>query len=67
MSPYVMVIIVAFVLSLIICAVLKSGMKNVSVQEEARAYSEDGLQLTYREDRFTHTTTTRTKIETSKK
>lgn len=56
-------IIIGFVLSLIVCLILKAGMKNVSIKEEAAAYIASALKLTARSDRFTHKTETRTKIE----
>lgn len=65
--PFVIAIIVSFLVALIICTALKSGMKNVSVKEEAYAYTPEGLSLTERTDRYTHTTKTRTKIESSRK
>lgn len=65
--PFVIAIIISFLISLIICSILKSGMKNVAIKEEAYAYTPDGLTLTDSQDRYTHTTTTRTKIQSSTK
>ena len=56
-------IIIGFVLSLIVCLILKAGMKNVSIKEEAAAYIASALKLTAKSDRFTHKTETRVKIE----
>ena len=64
--PYLIAVAVSFLVSLIICSVLKSGMKNVALKNEANAYSADGLLLTSQQDRYTHTTRTRTKIQSSK-
>ena len=44
--------------------VLKRKMRTVHKNVEADAYvTEDGLRLTEEEDRYTHTTETRTKIQ----
>ena len=51
-------------LALIVCQLLKMKMRSVYRQAEASAYvTADGLQLTRREDVFTHTTTARRKLE----
>ena len=55
----------AFLIALIVVSVLRSGMKNVEEKDEAGAYISDTLELTQRSDRFTHTTRTTTKIESS--
>lgn len=58
-------VIVSFIISLIVCVILKSGMKNVHTQVEAGAYLSAPLDLTRRYDRFTHTTTSRRKVQSS--
>lgn len=60
---YLIAILVSFVISLIVCLILRTGMKNVRIKQEAGAYIASGLNLTARTDRFTHKTETRTKIE----
>ena len=55
---------VGLLLALLVCQLLKMKMRSVYRQDEASAYvTADGLQLTRREDVFTHTTTARRKIE----
>ena len=55
---------IGLLLALIVCQLLKMKMRSVYRQAEASAYvTADGLQLTRREDVFTHTTTVRRKIE----
>lgn len=55
---------IGLLLALIVCQLLKMKMRSVYRQAEASAYvTADGLQLTRREDVFTHTTTARRKIE----
>lgn len=55
---------VGLLLALIVCQLLKMKMRSVYRQAEASAYvTAEGLQLTRREDVFTHTTTVRHKIE----
>ena len=54
------------VLALVICSILKSKMKSVKEAAGAESYVPgNGVQFAIREDRFTHVTTTRTKIERS--
>ena len=60
---YLIAIGVSFVVALIVCLILKAGMKNVHIKQEAGAYIAGGLDLTVRSDRFTPKTETRTKIE----
>ena len=55
---------VGLLLALIVCQLLKMKMRSVYRQAEASAYvTVEGLNLTTREDVFTHTTTARRKIE----
>ena len=55
---------IGLLLALIVCQLLKMKMRSVYRQAEASAYvTAEGLQLTRREDVFTHTTTARRKIE----
>ena len=57
----------SFLVSLLVCSILKSGMKNVHVGSEAENYISKALDLTGKQDQFTHMTTTKTKIEQKKK
>ena len=57
---------VSFVLSLLVCTILKLGMKNVYIGSEAGKYISAPLQLTRRQDQFTHTTTRRVRIQQQK-
>ena len=61
---YLIAIVVSFAVSLVICLILKAGMKNVHIKTEAAAYTAGALHLVGRTDRFTHKTQTRTKINT---
>ena len=55
---------IGLLLALIVCQLLKMKMRSVYRQAEASAYvTAEGLNLTTREDVFTHTTTVRRKIE----
>ena len=63
-STYLIAIGISFAVALIVCLILKAGMKNVHIKQEAGTYIAGGLNLTARSDRFTHRTETRTKIET---
>jgi len=54
---------ISFAVSLIVCLILRAGMKNVHSKTQAAAYA-DRLNLTRRIDLYTHTTQVRTKIET---
>lgn len=56
---------VSFAVALVVVLILRSGMKNVHRQTAAAAYVSGALKLTGKFDRFTHKTTTRTKIESS--
>ena len=60
---YAIPIIISFVISLIVVSILKAGMKNVQIKDEASDLVSQELILTDRKDRYTHTTTTRRKIE----
>lgn len=64
-APMVLFVIVgSVVISLIACLVMASGMKNVRKQDKADRYvTAEGLQLSIKEDTFSHRTQTRTKIE----
>ena len=54
------------ILALVVCSILKSRMKNVKEAAGAETYVPgNGVRFVIREDRFTHVTTTRTKIERS--
>lgn len=58
---------IALVVALVICLVLKSKMKSVHRKAEASAYvTAAGLTLTAQEDRYTHTTETRSKLGSEK-
>lgn len=60
----VLMVILALVISLVICLVLKTKMKSVHKKAEANAYvTAAGLKLAQHQDLYTHTTETRTKIE----
>lgn len=55
---------IGLVVALLVCQLLKMKMRSVYRQAEASAYvTAEGLNLTTREDVFTHTTTVRRKIE----
>ena len=60
-------LILGFSVALIICVIWRSAAKKaVREGSEARSYlSSGGMHFTYRDDRYTHTTQTRTKIEHS--
>jgi len=62
---FVIAIAVSFLISLVVCSILKSGMKSVQAKNEASVYVSNALNLTQQVDAFTHTTTVRTKIEKS--
>ena len=64
-GAYFVVIAIAFVIALIVVSILRAGMKNVHLKQEAGNYVSRGLNLTLRRDQFTHKTTSRRKIETS--
>ena len=54
----------ACIISAIICFFKMGSMKSVRRKKEANAYLADGgVNLTEKEDRYTHTTTTRTSIK----
>lgn len=54
---------ISFGISLIICLLLRSRMKSVHIGTGAADYSAAGLTITGKNDRFTHRTETRTRIE----
>lgn len=56
-------IIIAIVIALLICFGLVSQMKSVAEKQDAKDYLSGNLSLTQQSDVYTHTTTTRTKIE----
>lgn len=61
---FAVALVISCVIALIVCLILKRKMRSVRRQTEARAYvTPEGLHLTQREDVYTHTTTTRRKIE----
>ena len=62
-NPLVWGVVVGLLLALIICSILKSGMKNVAAASEAGNYISAPLELTSKEDWFTHRTHSRVKIE----
>jgi len=48
---------ISFLIALIVCSILKAGMKNVYAKREAGSYIAGELNLTHREDNYTFTTT----------
>lgn len=58
-------LLIGFVLALIIVCIMRMGMKNVHAQTDADKYAAGSLNLTLRQDRFTHKTHTRTKIQSN--
>ena len=58
-------IVLSFVASLIICLILRSGMKNVYTETDATVYLSKPLHLIYRRDQFIRKTESRRKIESS--
>ena len=58
-------VVAAFVVSLLVCSILKAGMKNVYLGSEAQAYISGKLNLTWKRDQYTHTTTQRVKVQSS--
>lgn len=58
-------IAVSFIISLIICIILRLSMKSVRPKAEAGNYVSGDLALIQRHDQYTHTTETRTKIQSS--
>ena len=63
-TGYLVAVGISFLIALIVVSILKAGMKNVQTKWEARGYESRPLNLTHRADRFTHTTTSRRKLET---
>lgn len=58
-------VLISFFVSFIVCSILNRGMKNVFVKGEAGAYVSGDLDLTAQYDQITHTTVSRTKVESS--
>lgn len=56
---------ISCLVSLLICLSLKGKMKTVHRKSEARRYTADGLQLTDQYDRYTHTTESVRRVESS--
>ena len=56
---------VSFIIALIICLILRAGMKSVHTKSDADSYVSGALALTQKRDQYTHTTETRRKIESS--
>ena len=55
---------ISAVIAMIVCLILKAKMKSVRKGTHASAYVAGSLNLTASRDQYTHTTETRTKIET---
>lgn len=64
-GSYLAAVAISFLIAFIVVSILKAGMKNVRCKEEAGNYVSVGLNLTLQKDQYTHTTTSRRKIETS--
>lgn len=60
-------IILALVIALVVCLILYFQMKSVAVKEDAKDYISGSLQVTGQSDIYTHTTTSRVKVESNKK
>lgn len=58
--------IAAVLVALLVCSILKRKMKSVYVQAAADGYAAGTLRLTRQDDRFTHRTETRRRIEPPK-
>ncbi len=59
-------VLLALIISLVVCFILKAGMQSVAEKSEADAYiSQDGVNFTVREDYFTHATESRVTVERS--
>ena len=67
LSHFLIAIAASFLAALIACCILSAGMKNVHAGREAGHYLSQPLKLTHRHDQYTHTTTTRTKLESKEK
>jgi len=65
--PMMIAIAASLIIALLVCGILRSGMKNVHVGTEAAEYITGSLSLTARQDRYTHTTTSRVKISSNSK
>jgi len=65
--PMMIAIAASLIIALLVCGILRSGMKNVHVGTEAAEYITGSLSLTARQDRYTHTTTSRVKISNNSK
>jgi len=61
----VMMILIPLIIALIVVAVLNNKMKSVAMAAEASEYVVGDVDITESYDRFTHTTTTRVKIQSS--
>lgn len=60
----ILCLLASMLVALIVCLILKAKMRTVHRQVEAASYATGtGLKVTRHDDRFTHTTQTRTKIE----
>ncbi len=60
-----LVVVIPLVIALIVCFILKAQLNSVHTSTAAAYATEEGLDLQVREDRFTHSTQTRRKIESS--
>jgi len=58
-------ILIPLIIALIVVAVLNNKMKSVAMAAEASEYVVGDVDITESYDRFTHTTTTRVKIQSS--
>ena len=61
--PWLVLLVVSVIVALIVVSILNAGMKNVHTGSEAQHYVSSPLLLTSRHDQYTHTTTTRRKVE----
>lgn len=62
-----MSIIIAIILALVICLVLKGQLRTAVTKKQADTYVEEtGVHITVREDRYLHTTVLRQKINRDK-
>lgn len=60
-------LLIGAVLAIIICLVLRAGMKSVRSKGEANDYVVGQLQLGFQNDRYSHTTTRRVKVNNDKR
>ena len=64
--PIVIAVAASCVIALVVCLILRGGMKTARQKSEAREYvAAGGLHLTRQVDQYTHTTRTSRKIESS--